>query len=66
MKSMVGGGALGLAAVFSPALSKPAAAAQSLEDLEADIMLCKVRSMCSRRSAGYDVSLVARCVVRGR
>eukprot|EP00903_Cladosiphon_okamuranus_P012890 g12036.t1 len=42
MKSVVGGGTLGLAAVFSPALSKPAAAAaQSLEDLEADIMLCK-------------------------
>lgn len=43
MKSVVGGGALGLAAVFSPALSKPAAAvAQSLEDLEADLMICKV------------------------
>lgn len=42
MKSVMGGGALGLAAAFSPALSKPAAAAaQSLEELEADLIICK-------------------------
>lgn len=43
MKTVLGGGALGLATVFSPALSKRAeAAAQSLEELEADLMICKV------------------------
>lgn len=43
MKTVLGGGALGVATVLSPALSKRAeAVAQSLEELEADIMICKV------------------------
>lgn len=43
VKSVVGCGALGLATAFSTPLSKPAAAAaQSLEELEADLIICKV------------------------
>ncbi|CAM9260366.1 unnamed protein product [Scytosiphon promiscuus] len=43
VKSVIGGGALGLAAVLSPASSTPASAAvtQNLEELEADLILCK-------------------------
>lgn len=45
VKSMVGGSVLGLAAAFSPPMSKPAAAAtQSLDELEADLIICKVGS----------------------
>lgn len=46
---------LGLAAALSPASLKPAAAAsQSLEDLEADLIICKVNT----RRRAYDMCKV--------
>jgi len=55
VKSVVAGGAVGLAAVFSPGLSEPAAAvAQSLEEITSDLIICKV-------SEGDPSHLARRC-----